>query len=430
MRKALGVLSAAALVLSLLHPARALADAPPVPDAKAWVLMDGNTGQVLYQHDMDGRHLPASTTKILTALVGVEHGKLDDVYTIDPSATQLPRDSTLCGLVPGEQQSLRSLLMGLMLPSGNDCALAIAQGETGGNINTFVDWMNQKAQALGLHNSHFTNPHGLDDNNHYTTANDLAQIARAAFANDTVRRIAGTKQYQMPGPKHQQMINHVQLLFTYDGAFAGKTGFTDQAGATLVTAAKRDNQYLIGVIMGEKLLPHTYQDMVSLLDYGFGNFQAKQIVTQGQPYGPVTVTAGIANNVDVVAAANLQISEGRSKGDAGVLIQPEVPSQVTAPVHKGEKIGAVQVSVDGQVIGAVPLLAAADIAPKPTAISKAKTIGLMLLKWVFYVMVALVSLRMVGLIVRSLRRRRRQARMPRYNRGAHIQYYRTTSNRR
>lgn len=285
----------------------------PEIDARAYALIDGTTGEMITGSNADKVNYPASTTKLMTALVAVEHGKLDDVYTVDAGAVDLPGDSSLCGIRPGEKQSLRSLLYGLLLASGNDCALAIARGETGGKTQVFVDWMNAKAKELGLTHTHFTNPHGLHNPDHYTSARDLALIARAAFADPTVQKMAGTPSYKMPG--HDTMTNHNRLLFSYPGMVGGKTGFTDEAECTLVTAASRGGRYLIGVVMGEPYMDSVYTHMSALLDYGFSS--GKAVATGGPAGAGATATAPAAGGAQAAGGSGAQAAGGSGATGAG-----------------------------------------------------------------------------------------------------------------
>lgn len=285
------------ICLALAPPARA--DAPPAIGARAWVLLNGHTGQIVAAQNPYDQNYPASTTKLLTALVALQHGRLTDAYRYPDSSSELPGDSTLCDLTPGETQSLKALLYGLLLPSGNDCALAIAAGQTQGHVETFVRWMNETTRNLGLHDSHFANPHGLHDPDHYTTAYDLAVISRAAFADPMLRTIAGSRSYAMPG--HEPMLTHDELLFHVPGVFAGKTGYTEQALCTMVSAAQRDGHYLIGVILGEEHMPPLYADMSALLDWGFDHLH-------GTPAGPHLLTLPTAPRHGELAAEAVLVS--------------------------------------------------------------------------------------------------------------------------
>ncbi|MDB4898013.1 MAG: Serine-type D-Ala-D-Ala carboxypeptidase [Firmicutes bacterium] len=256
------------------------ADAPVLP-AKAYLLMESGTGRVLYEHDSD-RKLPiASTTKIMTAILALEQGKLSDVVTVGRKPYETG-GSTLY-LEVGEQQTLGNLLYGLMLESGNDAAVAIAE-QIDGSEERFVDRMNAKARAIGATHTHFANSHGLHDPNHYSTAYDLALIARYALQNPAFRRIITMEEFAIPGAGQsppRTLHNHNQLLGYYPGANGVKNGFTEEAGQTNVASARRGQTELIAVVLGAE--QRVWTSSMALLDYGFSHFLATPVVKMGEP---------------------------------------------------------------------------------------------------------------------------------------------------
>ncbi len=386
------------------------------PNAQAAVLLDGLSGQILYDHNGSAPNYPASTTKLLTALVAVEHGDLNQIITISDRAVDQPPDSSSCYLERGEQHSLEHLLYGLLIASGNDCAAAIAEGVTGGHPETFIDWMNETARRLGATRSHFTNPHGLHDPEHYTTASDLAIIARAALANPTVRNIAGTKEFFWPGKSEQLGIyyNHNRMLWTYDGTIGGKTGFTEQAGLTLVSAAKRGDRLLIGVIMGERFKAEQYREMAALLDYGFERFEQVPVVEPGERMGNIPVRGGKSEQVEVVAGGSFRISVPRGE-EPGTTIHPVLSRDlVKAPIQKGEPLGHVEIRENGRLLGTVPLVAAHPVESAsllPEGLLQAASGDA---KWLAYLLAGFFVWR---ILLRGLRRGRRRARRrPTYRR--------------
>ncbi|HET9111479.1 MAG TPA: D-alanyl-D-alanine carboxypeptidase family protein [Ktedonobacterales bacterium] len=252
------------------------AGAAPSVVASAAFLFDANTGLALYSKNADAELPQASCTKVMTALVAVEHGKLDQVITVGADAHALVGpDSSYMGLGVGEKLTLRDLLYGLMLPSGNDAAVAIADG-VAGSVPAFVALMNQRAQQLGLTHTHFINPHGLDAPGHYTSARDLAALAAVAMRNPTIEKITSTLTYDIPvtsAHKAYHLMTGDDLLAgarsPYPGAIGVKPGFTGPAGFTMAFAAVRFGHLIVGAVMHDPSWQVRIVDMRTLLDWGF-----------------------------------------------------------------------------------------------------------------------------------------------------------------
>jgi D-alanyl-D-alanine carboxypeptidase len=249
---------------------------PPAVTAKAAYVFDANLGFAYYAKDADQELPMASCTKIMTALLAVEHGSLDQVITVGPDAAALVRaDSSYMGLSAGEKLTLRDLLYGLMLPSGNDAAVAIADG-IGGSLSGFVAMMNQRAQQLGLTHTHFVNPHGLGANGHYTSAHDLAVLAGVAMRNPEIVQITSTLHYSIPKTATHnayELETGDDLLAgarsPYPGAIGVKPGFTGDAGYCQAFAAIRHGHLIVGVVLDEPSWQIRINDMRNLLDWGF-----------------------------------------------------------------------------------------------------------------------------------------------------------------
>lgn len=404
-----------AVLIWILSSAPAAAEAV-APQGRAALLLDAASGQILYQQNSHDRNYPASTTKLLTALVAVEHGKLDQKITVSEQAIDKAPDSSSCYLEKGEQQPLESLLYGLLLSSGNDCADAIAEGVSGGKPELFVAWMNETAKRAGATNSHFVNPSGLHHPDHYTTALDLALISRAAIANPVVRKISGTREYNWKGKsfepdgvtvKNGPYYNHNQMLFTYDGTIAGKTGFTEEAGLTLVNVAERNGQTLVGIVMGETFKSIQYQDMEALLDMGFADFERKVLVKSGTAMGAVTVTGGLAKDVNTVTGGDFWVSAPKG-GAPKVTTQPRLETSIAAPVKEGQKAGELEVREGDRLLGTVPLVTSGAIAVKPATGAKILSGTLTVLKWLAGLIVGLFLFRTVVKTTRRLIRRSRK----------------------
>jgi D-alanyl-D-alanine carboxypeptidase len=241
---------------------------PALPHAEGALVLDGESGAVLYAKGAHNRLPQASTTKIMTAIVALENGRLDDRFTVDVDSQQLylTTESTVMGLMPGQTVSLETLLYGLMLSSGNDAAIAIAK-RIGGTEARFVEMMNAKARQLGLRDTQFKNPHGLDADGHYSSPYDLAILARYGFQNPRFYALSSTRHWNADG---FDLWNLNKLLPVYAGADGVKPGFTDNAGRCLVGSAVRDNRRVFVVAL--KSIDPTF-DSISLLDYAFSSFR-------------------------------------------------------------------------------------------------------------------------------------------------------------
>ena len=260
-RKAAAALCAAAFFLGAVRASRAAQLAPPPQvSAKSAALLDGMTGECLYEKNGDQRALIASTTKIMTGLLVCEAGDLDRTVTVPETAAGTEGSSMY--LKSGETLTRRELLYGMMLHSGNDAALTLAISVSGSEA-AFVRQMNRRACALNLTQTHFANPHGLDSGENYSTALDLARLAQAALQNEQFRTVVSTKTIACAG---RTLTNHNKLLWRYDGCIGVKTGYTRHAGRILVSAAERGGRMLIAVTISD---PDDWRDHVSLLDYGF-----------------------------------------------------------------------------------------------------------------------------------------------------------------
>lgn len=254
--------------------------AGPAVWAESAVVMDLDSSAILYSKNMDAAKYPASITKIMTALLAIENSRPDERVTFSEHAIfGIERNSSHIGIRVGEILSMEECLYGMMLESANEVCLAVAE-HIGGSVEGFVAMMNQKAAELGCTNTNFTNPNGLPDENHYTSAHDMALIAKAAYDNKTFRKVCQTRYYKIPTTnvcgEERWLNNHHKMLpekeYSYDGCTGGKTGFTQAALNTLVTYAERNGRRLVCVSLRTNGAQY-YIDTASLLDYGFNNFQ-------------------------------------------------------------------------------------------------------------------------------------------------------------
>ena len=308
------------------------------------ILMDADSGRVLYEKDADSRSLIASTTKIMTALVVCEQCNVLDRVRIMPEAVGIEGSSMY--LQADEILTVQELLYGLMLQSGNDAAVALAI-YCGGTVEGFAQLMNDEARRIGLTGTHFENPNGLDNENHYSTARDLAKLTAYAMKNEIFAKTVSTKSIQVGG---RSLTNHNKLLWRYEGADGVKTGYTKAAGRILVSSATRDGRQLIAVTIHA---PDDWNDHTRLLDYGFSQFETKCLVQAGQCLGTVQVLSGEGGSVDLVAAQDF--SYPVAQGEA-VEVQFPGPGFVYAPVTAGQNAGFAHVLLSGVPVGKVPVV--------------------------------------------------------------------------
>lgn len=282
------------LAFNLLFSHAALAESLPDILSEAAILIDAKTGSVLYEKNADAKMYPASLTKIATAIYALEHGDLADVATVSENARSV--EGSRVYLEEGEKVQLKKLIQGLLINSGNDAGVAIAE-HLHGSIEAFAANLNRYLKKIGLENTNFVNPHGLFDPNHVTTAEDMAKLTRYAIENQDFSEIFGTKELEWHGESWQTTIyTHHKLLreMPYEGATGGKTGYTARSRNTLVTTAERENLHLIAVVLKGENRQMVYNDTVNLLDFGFEYYQTASI-----PKGAAFVANG-----DTFVAAN------------------------------------------------------------------------------------------------------------------------------
>ncbi len=335
----------------------------PQITATAALLMDATTGEVLYTRNPDERRAPASTTKILTALVALEEGELDDLITVGPNPPRV--EGTRIYLEEGETVRLEDLLYGMMLNSGNDAALAIAE-HYGGSADGFARLMNKKAAELGASHSHFVTSNGLSAPEHHTTARDLALIARAAMQEPTFRQIVATKTRSWHGQAWESsLLNRNGLLWSYEGASGIKTGYTSEARNCLVGSATRGNQNLIAVVLDVAGRKTAEQEVAALLDYGFQEFCTINLARSGQIMTVLETKKG--QKIELAADRSLVVTCRREDSfslPAGQVRMYYVrgPAEVGTIVgemvfqHKSKTMGKVNL-VNQQVVPAPPLSA-------------------------------------------------------------------------
>lgn len=321
-----------------------------VPDtsAGAVILVQADTGQVLFSSNADAHMLIASTTKIMTALVVLDNCSPDEQVKILPEYTNIEGSSMY--LKAGESYTVRDLLYGMLLVSGNDAATALAC-YYGGSIEGFAELMNEKAREMGLFDSSFKNPHGLDADGHYSSAADLAAICCEAMKNELFAKIVSTKTYTV-GDK--TFLNHNKLLWNYDGCLGVKTGYTMAAGRSLVSCAERDGLRLVCVTLGD---PDDWNDHAELYDWAFSNYEYKKILPMGV-ICEIPVISGVKNSVGICAAADSRILVERN---AKLDFSLELPKFVYAGIKAGDCAGRAFIKENDTVVSEVPLSYTEDV---------------------------------------------------------------------
>lgn len=307
--------------------------------ASSAVVVEAATGRVLYEINAHEKMPMASTTKVMTALVALKYGNLNDVVTVSQNASGVEGSSIWLSV--GEKMSLSDMMYGLMLASGNDAAVAIAE-HVGGSLDAFVALMNKTAQEIGAYDTHFANPNGLPADDHYTTAYDLALISACAMRNEDFCRIVSTQYKTLPWEGHEWdrvVKNKNKILWNYEGGNGIKTGFTKEAGRCLTAAAQRDGMQLVSVVLSA---PNMFEDCMALMDYGFENFENRVIVQQGEWIGDVAVEEGMEDSFAVYTDKDITypLTEDEYKQ---VQSSVHLEEKVEAPVEKGQIVGTVDV---------------------------------------------------------------------------------------
>ena len=329
-------------LLLLLLPASAFGESAPGVQAGACIVLCADDGSTLFAKNADSRCLIASTTKLMTALVCLEHASLDDVFTAQ--ARHCAVEGSSMYLKVGERYTLRELLLGLLLASGNDAALALAE-HTAGSGEAFVHLMNQKAQALGLRDTHFENPHGLDADAHYSTARDLARLMCACMENPAFRSLTAVNAVDVAG---QTLINHNRLLRMCPGCIGGKTGYTRAAGRCLVSCCEREGMTLVCVTLAD---PDDWNDHMRLYDWAYQGYALHDLSRELS--FEVPVISGSREQVKAIPAPGSRIALPR---DRDTELCAELPRFVFAPVSEGDAAGMLTYWKDGRQLSRFPLV--------------------------------------------------------------------------
>lgn len=345
----------------------------PALTADAAILVDGRSGMVLYEKNPDKIMYPASTTKIMTAIIALEKCGLNEqmvasiraVHDIGPGGMHI-------GILPGEVLTFNDLLHAMLIRSANDTANIIAEN-IAGSIEDFVEMMNNKAKELGAENTNFRNPHGHHHPAHYTTVSDMAKIARYAMSIPKFREIVSARSYEIPPsnlrkePVYVYTTNKMFLKSSaaknvyYPAAIGIKTGYTDEAGHNFIGAASKDNAELISVIMGcrESGLDNgVFSETINLFEYGFSNYSIQEIAPAGQSVLKTNINkAGFFQQLDAVTSSRVEALMPNDKSKWSLTVKPLINSDLSAPVRKGDVVGSVEYRQNGFVVARTDLIA-------------------------------------------------------------------------
>lgn len=325
--------------------------------AKSAVLIDCESHSILYSKDHDAKMGMASTTKIMTALVAAESTDLKRTVVVSPEAVGVEGSSVY--LYEGERITIEELLYALLLQSANDAAEAIAIA-VAGSVGAFADMMNARAAQMGLKNTHFTNPHGLSDDEHYTTAHDLAVITAHALKNETLRTIVSTYKKSIPIDSDcnpRLLVNHNKMLKLYDGAIGVKTGFTKTTGRCLVSAAEREGLTVIAVTLDA---PDDWNDHKKLLDFGFDNYESLLVAEAGSFIYPLSVVGGDEPFVSLTNTQDIRLTVPKIRGELKCKIETLHRFEF-APILRGTDAGSVTYSYEGMSSSSSALVCAENI---------------------------------------------------------------------
>ncbi len=357
MKKKKIILSLIIMILMISNNSYAKNAYMPNINAQSGILIEKNSGTILYSKNINKKLPMASTTKIMTALIAIENGNLDENVIIKSNCVGIEGSSIY--LQNQEKISLRDLLYGLMLRSGNDAAAAIAC-HIGGSVENFVSMMNTRAKRMGLHDTHFSNPSGLPDKNHYTTAYDLSVITRIALKNKEFKKVVSTKNWVSNREYNKYFYNKNKTLWQYDGGDGVKIGYTKNAGRCLVASATRNGMQLIAVVLNDG---NWFNDCYKLFDYGFQKYKPIIVFDKNQYVKSIDINNGKKDKIDIVTNKELMLPL-RNEDIKDIKILIELPNNIDAPVKINNKLGAIKVFIKGNLIANVDLVSIEDVEEK------------------------------------------------------------------
>ena len=333
-------------------------------NAKASIIMEVSTGQILYQNNVNEKYAPASMTKMMSLLLVMEYieeggMKLDDMVTVSENASGMGGSQIF--LKAGEKMSVSDLLKGVSIASANDAIVALAE-RVSGTEDAFVKKMNEKAKKLNLKNTNFKNVHGLDEANHYSTAHDMAVIARELVAHEKILEFSSIYEDYLRANTEEQvwLVNTNKLVRFYKGADGLKTGYTKEAGYCLTATAKKDGMRLITVVMGEPDSSTRNTETMKLLDYGFEQYELETMLTKNSVIGKAKISKSTKENVEIVPLEDVTLlhKKGEKKKNSSYELELD---DIKVPIKKGEKVGTLSILEDNNVIREIPVSVKEDV---------------------------------------------------------------------
>lgn len=379
------------------------------------ILMEASTGKILYEKNSNEVRYPASTTKIMTAILVLENCELTDVATVSHNAVySIPADYVTCNIQEGEELTVEQLLNVLLIPSANDAAIVLAE-HVSGSVDEFAKLMNEKAKEIGCKNTHFVNPNGIHNKNHVSTSYDLALMTQYAMKNDTFRKIIQKTEYTLPATNKYKKADRKftttnDLLvkntsnsksnYYYPNAIGVKTGYTGEAGNCLVSAARKDGMEVIAVVLGagftDEGLSEKFLDSITLLDYAFDNYAVKTVQEKGSVLQEVNVSGAtketenlkveIKDDIEIFVENTVDIED----------LEPEVSlNKLTAPISAGTTIGTIAYKID-DITYSSELIAQSDVMPSK------------FLPTLLHISLILVTLYLIYLFLKSDKKRKKQ----------------------
>lgn len=391
------------LITSLIVPVRAADLEPPTVYSPSALLMDSTTGKIIYEKNSNEKRYPASTTKIMTAILTLENTKLTDKTTVSYNAVMtVPVGYAHANLQIGEELTIEQLLHVLLIHSANDAANVLAE-EVAGSIDSFASMMNTKASELGCQNTHFTNPSGIHDENHYSTASDLALIGKYAMKNETFRGIVAKTSYTLPATEKYSNTDRVfkttnELMvqdnstrptnYSYQYATGIKTGYTTPAKNCIVASAKRDDLEFICVILGatqtETGLSQRYIDAKTLFEFGFNNYTLKKIKEKDSVLKQIIISNGTRDtkNLDLVLENEITVLIKQQDLDKTLLPDIKLNEKLKAPIEKGTQVGTLSYTIE-DITYTTNLLAGDNVEKTSTFATILKILFVLFVLWLF-----------------------------------------------
>lgn len=363
MKRILGIF----FILVLLVPNLVFADNDVTPNASNSILMEVSTGKILYEKNKDEQVAIASLTKMMSQILileAIESGNLTWEEEVTTSSNAAGYGGTQIYLQPGEVMTVRDLMKGISMASANDATVALAE-RIAGSEDAFVKMMNDKTKELGLKNTNFVNPTGLDEANHYSSAYDLGLIAIELLKHEQILEFSSVYEdyLRVDTPNKFWLVNTNKLIRFYDGADGLKTGFTDNAKYCMAVTAKRNDMRLIAIVLGEEVSKVRNQETTDLLDYGFNLYKINVIKKQGDIVDTIDIDRGSKNSIDVVVGEDITVLSKKSETDKTYTEKINI-NEIKLPIKKGEQIGTIEMCDGSNKVGSYPLVAGDDVKKK------------------------------------------------------------------